>query len=258
MSGLRVEHDGAITTLTIDRPERRNALDRATLESMSSALEEAHARPETRVVVIAGGEKAFSTGADLNEYVHYRALEVRRANLETWMAVFDAIEALDEPVIASVGGYAIAGGTELTLACDLVIAADDAVFGLSEARVGVIPGAGACVRLPRWVGRAAAKEILMFGDPIDANEAWRIGLVNRVVPKADLAAETRTYAERLARRSPSALAAAKRAVNVGAEMDLSHGMRYVLQEFSLLFAGDDQREGMAAFLEKREPNFTGN
>ncbi len=252
-----VGHDGPVTTLRINRPHRRNALDGATLLLLDRRLAEAAARAETRVVVISGDETAFSTGADLHEYVDYGALEVRRANLDTWMRVLSRIEQLDEPVVASVAGYALAGGTELLLACDLVLAADDAQFGLTEARVGVIPGAGAAVRLPRWVGRAVAKEILMLGDPIDAATAHRIGLVNRLVAPAELADATRELAQRLASRSPSALAAAKRAVNVGAELDIDRGMTYVLQEFALLFAGEDQREGMSAFLEKRAPRFTG-
>lgn len=254
---ILVEQDGPVTTLRINRPERRNALDRDALLVLDQCLREASDRDATRVVVLAGDATAFSTGADLNEYVGYDAPAVRRSNLETWMRVFDTIEALDEPVIASVAGYAIAGGTELTLCCDMVVAARGARFGLTEARVGVIPGAGATVRLPRWVGRAAAKEILMLGDLIDAKEAHRLGLVNRVVDDTELAEATRELAARLATRSPSALAAAKRCVNVGADLPLAAGMAYALGEFALLFDGHDQREGMQAFLDKRPPEFTG-
>jgi len=160
-------------------------------------------------------------------------------------------------VIAQVHGYAIAGGTETTLCCDLVIASDDAKLGLAEIKVGVIPGAGACVRLTRWVGRAQAKEILMTGDMIPAEEAKRLGLVNRVVPRETLEEETMTLARQIASRSPLAIAAAKRAVNVGSELDLEKGIEYVLREFALLFATEDKVEGMTAFLEKREANFKG-
>jgi enoyl-CoA hydratase/carnithine racemase len=254
---IRVADDGPVRTITFDRPEKRNSLDEPMLDALGEAIEETGARDELRVVIITGDERAFSTGADLSTYVGYGPLGVREANLRTWSKVLAALEALDKPVIAAVEGYAIAGGTELILACDLVVAADDATFGLSEMRVGVIPGAGASVRLTRWVGRAHAKEILMTGDPLTAEQAYRIGLVNRLVPAADVQAAARELAETLASRSPLALAAAKRAVNVGAEMPLEHGMAYVLQEFALLFASNDQKEGMSAFLEKRAPRFTG-
>jgi enoyl-CoA hydratase/carnithine racemase len=257
VSAIALTHDGAVSTIRFQRPERANAFDRGMLEALADALHGARERAQTRVVVLRGDERAFSTGADLAEYVGLGPLDVRRVNLETWMRVFALIEGMDEPVIAAVRGYAIAGGTELVLACDLVVAAEDAVFGLSEARVGVLPGAGAAVRLPRWVGRAAAKELLMTGDPIDAREAHRLGLVNRLVPVDRLDEATAELAATLAARSPLALAAAKRAVNVGAEMPLQHGVAYVLQEFALLFAGADQREGMSAFLEKRPPSFPG-
>jgi enoyl-CoA hydratase/carnithine racemase len=161
------------------------------------------------------------------------------------------------PVVASIRGHAIAGGTELLLACDLVVASRTARLGLVEARVGVIPGAGACIRLPRWIGRAGAKELLMLGNPIDAAEGHRLGLVNRLVDDADLEDATRALAAELASRSPLALGAAKRAVNVGSELDQRSGIAYALQEFALLFAGPDQEEGMSAFLEKRRPEFRG-
>ena len=252
-----VEDDDGIRTVSFDRPERRNALDAGMLAALTGAVTEAGARDDVRAVVIRGAGADFSAGADLNVYRDYGPLEVRRANLETWMAAFDAIEAAPVPVVASVRGYAIAGGPELLLACDLVVASETAKLGLVEARVGVIPGAGACIRLPRWVGRAAAKELLMLGTIIDAPEAHRLGLVNRLVPDDELDAATRTLAEELAARSPLALGAVKRAVNVGAELDQRSGMLYALQEFALLFAGADQEEGMSAFLDKRPPRFTG-
>lgn len=254
---VHVEDAAGIRTVTFDRPEQRNALDAAMLAALADAVREAGRREDLRVVVIRGAGADFSAGADLNVYRTYGPLEVRQANLETWMAAFDAIEEAPVPVLASVRGHAIAGGTELLLACDLVVCSQDAKLGLVEARVGVIPGAGACVRLPRWVGRAAAKEILMLGDLLDGAEAHRLGLVNRLVPDAELETATRALAERLASRSPLALGAAKRAVNVGAELDQRSGIAYVLQEFALLFAGPDQEEGMSAFLEKRPPRFTG-
>jgi enoyl-CoA hydratase/carnithine racemase len=247
-----------ICRITLNRPEKRNAMNALMLRELTAALERAEADGSVRVCVLRGaGEKAFSSGADLSELAASGPLEVRESN-RVWISLFKTIEAMGKPVIASVYGHAIAGGTELTLCCDLVVTSEDAFFGLTEMRIGVIPGAGACVRLPRWVGRAKAKEILMTGEPIPAAEAHRIGLVNRVVPRAELERATDELAAKLASRSPAALEAAKRAVNIGSEMDLDRGIEYVLQEFALLFAGPDQKEGMSAFLEKREPRFTGS
>jgi enoyl-CoA hydratase/carnithine racemase len=227
------------------------------LAEIHDAIVETARRPELRVVVLTGDERAFSTGADLREYASFDALGARAANIRTWMRTLGAIEALDKPVIAAVRGAAVAGGTETILACDLVVAAEDAMLGLAEMRVGVMPGAGAVTRLTRWVGRALAKEILMTGDPITGVEAHRIGLVNRVVPAERVREEAQALAELLASRSPLALAAVKRAVNVGGEMTLDQGMAYTLQEFALLFDSHDQEEGMTAFLEKRPPRFLG-
>ncbi len=144
----------------------------------------------------------------------------------------------------------MAGGTELSLACDLVIASETAKFGLAEARVGVIPGAGASVRLSRWVGRAVAKEMLMLGNPISAHEAYRVGLVNRLVPSGDLEKATMAFAQELVERSAVAVGAAKRSVNIGAEMDLDRGIEFALMESALCFGTDGQRSGMSTFLEK--------
>lgn len=250
--------DGPVATVTFNRPAQHNAFDRPLLHELEAVLAGLADSAEVRVVVLTGaGERAFSAGADLVDLVDVDAGTVRDYN-RIWISLLRTMERLPQPVIASVRGHAVAGGTELTLACDLVIAADDAVFGLTEIRVGVIPGAGACVRLPRWVGRAAAKELLMLGDPVPAAEALRMGLVNRVVAAADLGAETNKLALRLASRPAQALAAVKRAVNVGGEMDLDRGIDYVLMEFAFLFTTWDQREGMQAFLEKRPPAFRGH
>lgn len=257
MSDLIVRDEETVRTIVLNRLEKKNSMTEEMILGVAEAVETASVENGQRVIVITGGPDCFSSGADLDAYVKFDARAAKASNLRTWMRMFDAIESCPLPVVASVAGPAIAGGTEMTLACDMVIAAESSIFGLVEARVGVIPGAGASVRLTRWVGRAHAKEILMLGDTFSAEEAWRIGLVNRLVPDAELEAETTKLAQRLASRSPVALAAAKRAVNIGGEMVLEHGMQYVLHEFSLLFDSDDQKEGMSAFLEKRKPNFTG-
>lgn len=257
MSAIRVQDADAVRTITFDRPEKRNAFDEAMLAEIHDAIVDAGRTDAVRVVVLTGDERAFSTGADLREYASFDALGARASNLRSWMRTLGAIEALEKPVIAAVRGAAVAGGTETILACDLVVAAQDAMLGLAEMRVGVMPGAGAVTRLTRWVGRALAKEILMTGDPITGAEAHRIGLVNRVVPAERVLDEAQALAALLASRSPLALAAVKRAVNIGGEMTLDQGMAYTLQEFALLFDSHDQAEGMNAFLEKRPPRFLG-
>jgi enoyl-CoA hydratase/carnithine racemase len=252
-----LEQDGPVATIVINRPDKLNAFTNEMLVDARQRLLECEANPAIRVVVFRGaGDRAFCTGADLAELAQSGPFEVRESN-RAWIDLFHTIETVRMPVVASVHGHCIAGGTELTLCCDLVVASEDATFGLAEARVGVIPGAGASIRITRWVGRAIAKEILMLGDPWPAAEAHRVGLVNRLVPRADLATATADLTRTLAQRSPLALAAAKRAVNIGSEMDQDRGIEYVLQEFALLFAAGDQKEGMSAFLEKRPPNFQG-
>ena len=252
-----MQDEASVRTITFDRSEKRNAFDEAMLAEIHDAIVSAGVTDDVRVVVLTGDERAFSTGADLREYAVLDALGARASNLRSWMRTLGAIETLEKPVIAAVRGAAVAGGTETILACDLVVAAEDAMLGLAEMRVGVMPGAGAVTRLTRWVGRAVAKEMLMTGDPITGVEAHRIGLVNRVVPADHVLDEARALAELLASRSPVALAAVKRAVNVGSEMTMDHGMAYTLQEFALLFDSHDQTEGMTAFLEKRSPKFLG-
>tara|TARA_B100000029_G_scaffold58424_1_gene52714 strand:+ start:1270 stop:2049 length:780 start_codon:yes stop_codon:yes gene_type:complete len=254
---ILLECHGSVGTVVINRPEKLNAFTNEMLVAAKDAVLECDADPNVRVVVIRGaGDRAFCTGADLAELTDSGPFDVRESN-RYWIDLFHAIETVKMPVVASVHGHCIAGGTELTLCCDLVVASEDATFGLAEARVGVIPGAGASVRITRWVGRAIAKEILMLGDPWPASQAYRVGLVNRLVVRSELETATAELAASLAERSPLALAAAKRAVNIGSEMDLDHGIEFVLQEFALLFAGSDQKEGMKAFLEKRPPEFKG-
>ncbi len=254
---ILLDREGQVGILTLNRPEKLNAMNATMLHEITTALRDLDADPEIRVCIIRGaGDRAFSAGADLSEMVDDDAFTAREKN-RVWIEMFHTVESIRIPVIASVHGFAAAGGTELTLCCDLVVASEDAQFALAEIRVGLVPGAGACVRLPRGGGRAKAKEMLMTGDFVPAAEACQIGLVNRVVPRAELAAATMALAQKLASRSPLAITAAKRAVNIGSELDLDRGIEYVLQEFALLFAGEDAKEGMAAFLEKRSPNFRG-
>ncbi len=252
-----IERDGAIGTIVINRVHKHNSFTLAMLTDMLAQLTTWRDDDGIRVIVLrANGDRSFSTGADLAEMVASDAAAVMHSN-RLWIDLFELVETVPKPVIASVHGFCIAGGTELTLSCDLIVAADTARFGLTEINVGVVPGAGACVRLPRWVSPAIAKEILMLGAMMSADEARRIGLVNRVVPAAELNAATFALAEDLAGRAPHALALAKFAVNDVAEMPLRAGIEIVLERFAQLFGTADQVEGMSAFLDKRTPHFTG-
>lgn len=251
------EVEEQIAFVTLNRPQVMNAFNTEMLKECIEAMERCQADEEIRVVVFRGaGDRAFSAGADISEIKDNDPFMQLTYN-RLWVRFFHLIENIRKPMIASVHGHAPGGGTELSLCCDMVLASEDAKFGLAEIKIGVIPGAGATIRLPRWVGKAKSMEILMIGDPIDAREAHRIGLVNHVVTKEALPAFTREFARKAAKRSPLALSAAKAAVNIGAEMDRDRGIEYALAEFLLLFASKDQKEGMRAFIEKREPNFTG-
>jgi enoyl-CoA hydratase/carnithine racemase len=247
----------AVATLTLNRPRVHNAIDSACLAELIAALRTAESDPAVRVVVIAGaGDKAFTSGADIREIAGYGPAEMAVYN-RRWLDWFDAIEACPKPVIASVKGWATGGGTEMSLACDFVVAAESARFGLAEINIGVIPGAGAAVRLTRWLGRLRAKEILMLGELIDGAKAVEWHLANVCVPDDRLGEETAALAAKLASKAPLALAAAKRSVNVGSEAAMPVALEFELNEFLLLFASEDQKEGMAAFLEKRPPSYKG-
>jgi enoyl-CoA hydratase/carnithine racemase len=246
-----------VAFLTFNRPKVLNAFNTNMLHECIDAMEKCRDDQEIRVVVFRGaGEKAFSAGADIAEIKDNGPFEQLAYN-RLWINFFHMIENVRKPMIASVHGFAPGGGTELSLCCDMVIASEDAKFGLAEIKIGVIPGAGATVRLTRWVGKAKAMEILMMGEFINAPEAHRIGLVNYVVPKDQLETFTWDFAKKLTQRSPLALAAAKAAINVGAELDRDRGIEYALYEFLMLFASQDQKEGMRAFIEKRPPQFKG-
>jgi enoyl-CoA hydratase/carnithine racemase len=246
-----------VGVVTFNRPKVHNAFNTHLIKELVDCFEKIEVDDEVKVIVLKGaGGKAFSAGADIDEIKDNGPVE-QRPYQYLWMKWFRHIETIRKPVIASVEGYAPGGGTEISVCCDMVIASDDAKFGLAEMKIGVMPGAGATVRLTRWVGKGKAMEILMTGDFISGEEAVRLGLANRVVPKDQLWEETMKLAKTVADRPPLALAAAKMAVNVGGEMDLYKGIDFALEEFLLLFASEDQKEGMKAFLEKRKPVWKG-
>lgn len=254
---VRYEVDGFVATIIVNRPGALNALNRQTLNELAWALREADGDARVRCVVLTGaGEKAFVAGADIAEMVEQGATEAR-GFAAAGRAVGDVLEAMAKPVIAAVNGFALGGGCELALACDFVYAADKAKFGQPEINLGVIPGFGGTQRLPRRIGAARAMELVLTGDLIGADEALRLGLVNRVVPAAELLVEAKKTAQKIAGKGPLAVAAARRAVRKSMELNLPAGNDYEAELFALLFATQDQKEGMRAFLAKRPAKFEG-
>jgi enoyl-CoA hydratase len=254
---IRYEVDGFIATVTVAREKALNALNRHTLNEIGWALREADGDARVRVVIVTGaGEKAFIAGADIAEMQNQGATEAR-GFAQAGRTVGDILEAMQKPVIAAVNGFALGGGCELALACDFIYASDRAKFGQPEVNLGVIPGFGGTQRLPRRIGTARAMELVLTGDLIGADEALRIGLVNKVVPAAELMAEAKKCAEKIASKGPLAIAYARRSVRKSVELSLSSGNDLEAELFALLFATQDQKEGMKAFLEKRPAKFEG-
>lgn len=254
---IRLEVDGAVATIVIDRPKVLNALSSATTEEIGAALERIAADDDIRAVVVRGaGDKAFVAGADINELATFGPIEGREASA-TGQKVFDRIERFPKPVIAAVNGYALGGGCELALACHIRIASDRAQLGLPEINLAIIPGHGGTQRLPRLVGKAKALELICSGERVDAAEAERIGLVNRVVPHEELDETVGELAKQLASKPPIALRYCLEAVQQGLEAGMDEGEAIEADLFGLCCATEDQKEGMNAFLEKREPEWKG-
>ncbi|MFB6117085.1 enoyl-CoA hydratase/isomerase family protein [Halosegnis sp.] len=250
---VQLSLDDGVATITIDRPDRLNALDGATLAAVDDALETA--REDARAVVVTGaGEKAFAAGADI-ERMSEMGVEAAEAYCRQGHAVMNAIETFPAPVIAAVNGYAFGGGCELALACDFRVASERAVIGQTEIDLGIVPGWGGTQRLVRLVGDETARRLVMFGERIDASDAYEAGLVGEVVAHDDLAAHADEMARELAAKPRFAMAAAKEALNQAHEMGQREGLDFERRTWSSLFGTDDQREGMAAFLEDREPDF---
>ena len=253
---LLVERDAPIAVLTINRPSVLNALNFATLDELRRAILELRDDPGIRAVVITGaGEKAFVAGADIRELAVQRPAE-GKAHARRGQHVFDLIATMGKPVIAAINGFALGGGCELAMACTLRLAADTARLGQPEINLGIMPGYGATQRLPRLVGRGAALDLLLTGRQIGADEALRLGLVNRVVPAAQLMADARALALELSTKAAVAVQYILEAVQ-GGETPLETGQALEATLFGLVASTDDMREGTAAFLEKRTPSFKG-
>ena len=254
---LRYELREGAAWITINRPDKLNALDLRTIEEIPLAVARGLADPGAAAIVLTGaGEKAFVAGADIAEMAGLDARGGQEFSLRL-LASFESLERATKPVLAAVNGFALGGGCELAMACDLRIAADSAKFGQPEVGLGLIPGAGGTQRLPRLVGRGKALDLILSGDTIDAAEAHRIGLVNRVVPAAELRSAVDAYVARLRQRSPADLSRALQSVVSGAETSQAEALRLESAMFGLCFATEDFHEGTRAFLEKRKPAFPG-
>ena len=254
---LIVEVDGAIAIVTVTRPKVLNALNSATVDELHEALLRLQHDDAVRCVVITGaGEKSFIAGADINELAEQSPTRGRDHALRG-QQVLNLIETLGKPVIAAINGYALGGGCELAMACTLRVAADTARLGQPEINLGIIPGYAGTQRLPRLVGEGRALELLLTGDPITAAEAHRIGLVNRVVPAAELMQAVRTLAAALASKPPIAVRYILDAVHGGMQEPLREAQLYEATLFGLVASTEDMREGTAAFLAKRRPEFRG-
>jgi enoyl-CoA hydratase/carnithine racemase len=251
---ILVKIEGSVGVVTLNRPKALNALNSELLSELIGVLEEWDRGTEVRCIVLTGSERAFAAGADIKEMAPQSYMDMYKSNF--FAHVNDRIVAIRKPIIAAVAGYALGGGCELAMLCDFIIAADTAKFGQPEINLGVMPGIGGTQRLTRLVGKSKAMEMCLTGRNMDAAEAERAGLVSRVVPAADLMGEAMKAAQSIAEKSVPIVMMAKETVNVAYETTLTEGIRFERRVFHSMFATDDQKEGMAAFSEKRKPGFT--
>ena len=254
-TAIVVESEDHITTIRLNRPDALNALNAELLSELASAIREASQDNKVRCIVLTGSEKAFAAGADISEMAGKSFVDAFGEDL--YASHVEVIQNCRKPIIAAVSGYALGGGCELAMLCDFIIAADTANFGQPEINLGVVAGIGGTQRLTRAVGKAKSMEMHLTGRFMDAEEAERAGLVSRVVPAKKLMEEAMATAAKIAEKSTLTLMAVKEAVNRSQETTLREGLLFERRLFHSLFATEDQKEGMAAFLEKREPHFRG-
>ena len=256
MSFVDISISDRIAVLTVNRPDKLNALHSQTIAEMGEHLEALAGRDDVGAIILTGAGRAFVAGADIAELAESSAAAMHALSVRG-QRVFRMLETSSKPTIAAVNGFALGAGCELAMSCHIRIAGDGAKFGQPEVKLGLGPGYGGTQRLPRLVGRGRALELLLTGAIIDANEAHRIGLVNRVVPGADLLTASKALATEMLKQAPLALAACIEAVDVGLENDLDAGLAIEARAFGMLTASNDMKEGTAAFLAKRPANFTG-
>jgi enoyl-CoA hydratase len=257
LANVLYEKKGAIAYVTVNRPKVLNALDTPTWKDMRTAFEDAQNDVTVRGVILTGaGDKAFIAGADISELAHASTVDAERLS-RFGQGVLDLIENLGKPVIAAVNGFALGGGCETAMACTIRIAVDTAKFGQPEVALGLIPGGGGTQRLPRLVGKGLALQLILSGEMISAQEAYRIGLVNEIVPAVDLVTRAEAILRKIASNAPIAVRFALEAVNKGVETSQSEGLLLEASYFGLCAATEDKQEGTSAFLEKRAPQFHG-
>ena len=253
---ISVELRGAVAVLTINRPDKLNALNKQVHSEGVAALDELRKNDAVRVVVITGsGEKSFVAGADISEFAGETPVSQR--DIFHDRSLFNSVDTFPKPVIAMVNGFCLGGGNELALACDIRVASENARFGQPEVNLGIIPGGGGTQRLARLIGEGRAMEMILTGDMIDAERAHRFGLVNHVFPAAELEEKTMELADRIAEKAPIALQLIKEAVKFASRSNLDEGLRREIDLFAICFSTEDKEEGVAAFLEKRKPVFKG-
>jgi len=249
-----VTKEGAIGIVQLNRPKVLNALNFEIMSELVSELEELDREETVKVIILTGGERTFAAGADLTEMSQATPVDlVLDRRFELW----DRIRKISKPIIAAVSGYCLGGGNELAMNCDLIVASETATFGQPEVNVGIIPGAGGTQRLPRVVGKYKAMEMILTGKSISADEAYRIGLVNHVVPPESLMEEAKKIATDIASKPPISIRSAKEAILKAQDTTLEVGLEFERKAFYMLFATEDGKEGMKAFLEKRKPTFKG-